>query len=181
MCRFLVLVLILCLPIIADAENHSVTTGLYKVYFDLGLPSYDAYNVIVSPENESKSISGGNTTAYQFTIDNTVGFGRSATVIITHYEKAKPILSSEDVLKLLEHKIIEQSNLILINLEDRLIDGGVGAVASYRSKDVEKVTYDAIYQPTFDPSHTFVEIVTPCPWDEGTQQLLKTFHVEKVK
>ena len=48
-----------------------------------------------------------------------------------------------------------------------------------KSKGVEKVTYDAVYQPTFDPSHTFVKIVTPCPWDEGTQQLLKTIHVEK--
>lgn len=41
-------------------------------------------------------------------------------------------------------------------------------------------SYHILYGTAFDPSRVVVEIVSMYPWDEGTLQLLKTIHVEKI-
>ncbi|NLI08246.1 MAG: hypothetical protein GX457_14315 [Thermotogaceae bacterium] len=40
--------------------------------------------------------------------------------------------------------------------------------------------YFSLYYPVFDPEMLEIGIVSYIPWNEGTLQLLKTIHVEKI-
>jgi hypothetical protein len=40
--------------------------------------------------------------------------------------------------------------------------------------------YYIMYHAEFDPGHVLVEIMSYYPWDEGTLQLLKMIHVERI-
>jgi hypothetical protein len=51
------------------AEMDSVTTGPYKISFDLGFPN-DSYNVTISPPKDSETLGGVLTTRYQVSITN---------------------------------------------------------------------------------------------------------------
>lgn len=201
---------LLIMPCIAVPD--SVTTGPYKVSFDLGLPK-EAYNITVNDPETTESLGGIEHTDYNLEIGsiNKTKFNKSdfnessfsnlaasdiarlfttydmriATITIRESKEQQQQMTAEDYPEVL--KQIDGNNPDF-RVASRKIDGGDGAVASVSLiiDPNNPITtsikgYHIIYGTEFDPNRLMVDIVSTFPWDEGTLQLLKTIHVEKVK
>ena len=69
-----------------------------------------------------------------------------------------------------------------IEVAARKIDGADGELGSgdVLISGILHKTFMAEFQPVIDCKHLMVYIDSSLPWDEGTLQLLKTIHVEKI-
>ena len=162
----------------AFAEKDSVTTGPFKVSFDLGLPK-DTYSVTVGDPKEQESLSGDKSTDYSIEIRNSTGLAGAIFIGFTDFQKdVIPTPTSED-LKAVLRSLIEANEIGFENIRsaERMIDGKQGAVASGKlsRNKIEGAMYCATYYPS---ARTGVLIMSMYPWDEGTLQLLRTIHVE---
>lgn len=171
---------VLAFPALAVPEN--ITTGLYKVSFDIGL-TRDDYNVTVPNPKETEQLSGAKETDYSVEIRNNTGLYRVMTITIKHFEEKFPIATGSDFKKGLSELYKNDPRFSGYISDVRTIDGANGAILNANiAVDSEHVlnVYEAVYQTVFD-TQTIVEIISSYPWDEGTLQLLKTIHVEEVK
>lgn len=163
-------------------ENDSVTTGPYKVSFDLGVP-HNTYNVTISEPKSTESLSGDKSIDYNIKIQNATGLSNQAYVSITYYETVQVIPTSDDQENVIRSVLVNFPNAYNVETANRVIDDSSGAIGSedvYISGSKLKI-YGAEYRPKFDPAHLNVIISSLMPWDEGTLQLLKTIHIEKVE
>jgi len=162
---FLVLIATSCV-----AEPDSITTGPYNITFDIGLPK-DAYNIKIDDPVETESLGGEKEKNFFVSVENKSIETRTVAFSITEYAEAQPsaILSSKSLKTLLERMFPSA------NIATRTIDGKEGALAEYTSGGI--TMYFAMY---FLDKYTWVQPMSGLPWDEGTLQLLKTLHVEKI-
>jgi hypothetical protein len=203
------LIALLVIPCIAELD--SVTTGPYKISFDLGLNKSD-YEITVEAPQTTEELDGTEKTNYNlqiFSINmtklNESGINKSmfinltasdiarlfvmfdahvATIGIREFKDPQQVAAAGDYVDIL--KQIDGS-YPGFKASSREIDGAEGGVASANiiidpnnPVMTSFKSYHIVYQPTFDPSYVVVEIASIYPWDEGTLQLLKTIHVEKI-
>jgi hypothetical protein len=170
-------ILLMVAPVLADPEN--ITTGPYRVSFDMGLPR--GYYVITTQDPlETESLAGEKSTEYKIDLNNESS-REIISIIITVKEKIERIVPEIMVSFL---KMDLEAHLVQ-NIESatRDIDGVKGAIVSgdYGNYYLTGKIYEATYRPLFDLNHTRVSIyVYKTPWDKGTLQLLKTIHVERL-
>jgi hypothetical protein len=176
----LAVALVMMLSMLASAENDSVTTGPYKVSFDLGFPK-GTYNITVMPPTKSEQLSG-TSNSYDITIKNNTGPLIKFKIGITQNKQISLIelLSPIDAATTMQNAITKTmkgwgfENIVASTRE---IDNTTGAIGS---------GYDATsgwtpYLATYYLSHEgLVAIYSTYPWEHGTLQLLKTIHVEKI-
>jgi hypothetical protein len=108
-----------------------------------------------------------------------------ATIGIREYKEAQTVLNTNELaqtLKTNDEGILQVSNL---KVAIRAIDNTSGAVASmdlvFDPNQIDHIeSYHVLYYAVFDPSHVTIEIMSYYPWNEGTLQLLKTIHVQRL-
>jgi hypothetical protein len=177
----LAFLLVMLVSTLALAKSDNVTTGPYRVSFDLGL-TRDGYNVTINEPLKTEGLSGDKRTEYSVLIANETGLNRFATIRIKNFMTQLPITSGSGWEQALNSINSNDPRISGLRSDARTIDGVSGGIASYTTKLDSGTILDGFqvdYQPTFDPTHTVVEILSSYPWDEGTLQLLKTIHVEK--
>ncbi len=167
---------LLSISLFASAFPDSVTTGPYKISFDLGLPKY-AYTVVVSDPKEKESLWGDKSTEYVINIKNETGVSRIASMTLTKAD-IKTFLTPDEMKQSMRY-YLPRVELTNIDTSDREIDGKKGAIMSgdLDVSGLEMKIYQASYYPSKD---TTAFITSSYPWYEGTLQLLKTIHVEKI-
>jgi len=174
----LALALMVLLSMLASAENDSVTTGPYRVSFDLGLP-HDTYNVTVQPPTETETLRGDKVRDYtiEIIIKNGSGAIGGGAIKIRQCNLETPLTPEEMVRGIREGLI--KLGLINVETSTREIDGTAGAigVGEGPTSGLDYKYYVASYYPSHD---SLVTVSSLYPWDEGTLQLLKTIHIEMV-
>jgi hypothetical protein len=177
----LLLASLLCLATIASAVPDSVITGPYKISFDIGLTRND-YRVTVSTPLNTESLGGNKSIEYSIKMINNTGATRAAFISLYCYEDQQIILTPSELVGSFRDALYDD-NARNIDSATREIDGVSGAAAScdnYISNLGYVKTYLAEYYPAFDNLHIKCMIASTYPWDEGTLQLLKTIHIEKI-
>ena len=131
MTKFLLaLALMMVLSVLASAENDSVTTGTYKISFDIGM-SKSSYNVTAVAPKTMESLSGEKSTYYEIVIQNETDFEHQLAIIgLTHYEKEQPI-ATPDKLQTNLKEVIDKYHGFNVGIVPRIIDGVSGAAGSY--------------------------------------------------
>jgi hypothetical protein len=157
------------------ASPDSIATGPFKISFDLGFTK-ENYIVTVDLPKEEESLSGEMSTLYKIKIENKTGLTRFANIVITDHQEEQKIPTAEEMASFLRPLLIDM-DAENVEATTRKIDGTVGAIAS--GDYLVFKFYHATYNPSFDPYHISVIIDSVYPWEEGTLQLLKTFHIEK--
>ena len=181
----LALVMLLSLSVLASAENDSVTTGSYKISFDIGLKHID-HTVIVDPPKETESLDGTKYTDFVINITNKTKkglFPQSIIILLTRFDKEiKPITADQIILGLTSHgeKYSETAKRQIDGVEGTILVGDLTFMEGPITIDNSKM-YQVYYYPASDPNHLVCKISSLFPWDKGTLQLLKTIHIEKVK
>jgi hypothetical protein len=173
----IVLAALIYLPILASAAPDSVITGPYNVLFDLGLPK-DAYKIDVKNPESSETLGGAASETYSFTlvqINNTTA-SNSAMVNI-HAAKQAVVPSAQRVS--LNRKEVEALGFLGVQAAARQIDGKDGVVCS-GFELVDGKTLTTYFADYYLSKSEKVLVYSDIPWDEGTLQLLKTIHIEKV-
>jgi hypothetical protein len=195
--------------VVVTAVPDSVVTGPYKISFDLGNNRNETYNVTVNAPKVTESLNGEGKTEYEITIQsvnmetiNASGINKSTLSHMDKNSALKKLVFTSGAVHTAKIWVSEFKNAARVNTADeeaedlksidgsyqdfrvakRDIDGTYGAVA-YAIVNIDSIpieAYHALYQPTFDPSHTLVEIASYYPWDEGTLSLLKTIHIETI-
>lgn len=178
----LALITLLCAPILVSAVPDSVVTGPYKISFDIGLTRSD-YNVTVAPPVMDETLGGDKRTDYSVRIANRTGLGRGASISVRTIENGNAgVLTGSDIAQALSLQYTNDPRYSNIQTAARTIDGVSGAVLSvnYATDSRTVITgYEAMYPLAFDRS-SIVDIYSLYPWNEGTLQLLKTIHIEKI-
>jgi len=165
----LLLVTFFYIQAIVWAVPYNATIGPYTVSFDMG---FSNYYFTETPWKATESLSGqkyevGSVDVYKNS-DYTEGI---AIIAITHNDEDQSFLSPSASAK--------SFGEVFDSAAVRTIDGVSGTIWS--SKLDNGITiYMAQYHPAFDPKRLNVSIVSNYLWDEGTLQLLKTIHVEKI-
>lgn len=169
------LLALLLMPCIA--ETDSVTTGPYKISFDLGLPK-DAYKIEIGDPETKESLSGEISTNYVIKLINKTGLTRTAIITLTSYEKEQVLPTQDEFVSMMKYMLISMDDVYDIEATGREIDGYKGAAGSYilRSSFNEIKMYTAAY---LSSSTAFVFIFSAYPWEEGTLQLFKSIHVDE--
>ncbi len=174
--RYLTLVLIALLFTIADVSatnDVSEIVGPYKVSFSLP----DNINVTANKEIEDgETYSGISFTLYTLRLNDSLDNYPIATFKVYQYEiKLNPDLTAEAA-----HLVDKVKSLGYISVSgyNREIDHHPGyLIVADETLDLS-VFHEGGY---FIDNMTFVNAVSYLPWDDGTLQLLKTLHVEKVE
>jgi hypothetical protein len=165
---------------IVCADPISEVVGPYKISFDLGLPHNSYYGNVSTKESES--LSGAKETIYIINIygEGTLLWKPEIEIDLTQYNYELKILSATELENILKG-ILSNQPLSGYATATREIDGTVGAIASHNVNKIlySEPWYSAIYYPTCD-NHLVCTIDSSFPWDEGTLNLLKTIHIEKV-
>lgn len=160
--------------VIANAVPEDVTTGSYKVLFDMGL-SQTSYGISIDDPKDSETITGIPKTDHMINIRNKKG-NSWAAISISKYRNPNPqpfINQPADVLdSILKNNYPGYS----IDTGSRIIDGGNGSVGWVSKGQVMK--FDAVYVAPFDPN-LIIYIQSTFPWDEGSRQLIDTIHIEE--
>ena len=176
----LIVALLITLSVLASAERDAVSTGPYKVSFDLGLP-HSSYNVVMNEPKKVETLSGDAGIEYTITISNRTS-SRIILITIENHTRESPIMSGSALAEGIKSSDSGNKHISILEAANRNIDGVDGAIVSTLygyGLLFEYKGYQAIYQPSFDPTHTSVAIVSYYPWDEGTRQLLNTIHVSR--
>jgi len=165
---------LLTVPCIAIPD--SVMTGPYKISFDLGIPK-EAYYVTVLDPKEKESLGGDKSIDYVVNIKNVTGIPRLARITLSKQEIERFLTPEE--MKMSMGSYLPEIGLTDIETSVREIDGEQGAIGAgdIDISGLEVKMYIASYYPFKD---TLVFITSSYPWDEGTLQLLKTIHIEKI-
>jgi len=159
----------------------SAITGPYRISFDLGLP-HDVYSVDLDDPIIDETLGGVKRERYLITITNDTGLS-FLTISVIKLGEAVPGISGSAMLQALD-SLDSDPRISGFQSDIRTIDGTSGAIASgtfATTEDIYITLYHAVYMLPSDPASTIVQIVSTYPWNEGTLQLLKTFHVEELR
>jgi hypothetical protein len=176
----MILAVLMFLPVYASAVSDSVITGPYNVSFDLGLPK-NIYNIDVKNPKSSETLGGAASKTYPFLVQikntTTQNSAIASIYVVISVEKQAVVPSAQRVS--LNRKEIEALGYFGVQGAARQIDGKDGVVCSGLElvNGRTPLTYFADY---YLSNSEKVFIYSGIPWDEGTLQLLKTIHVEKV-
>jgi hypothetical protein len=168
---FLALLIMPCI-----AEPDSTITGPYNISFDLGLTK-DAYKIEIEEPESSETLGGAAKETYSFWIKINNTTAPSSAMINIYVGKQTVVPSSRRVSLNIEE--IKSLGLSGVKGEARQIDGKDGVVCEgfkIISGEMER-TYFVDY---YLSNNEKVLIYSGIPWDEGTLQLIKTIHVEKI-
>ena len=152
--------------------SENVTIGSYNISFDLGIPQ-ESYNVNANGPTETVSLNGERRNEYSLSIRGNTISSQYAEVLMTQFPTAQSaaaasMSNTEKAYKMMFPTATEIST--------RKIDGKNGVVAEI------PLAQEKMYMASYSPNnHLTVLITSLYPWDEGTLQLLETFHVEKIK
>jgi hypothetical protein len=158
------------LSCVCTSEN--VTIGSYNISFDLGIPQ-ESYNVNANGPTETVSLNGEKRNEYTLRIKGNNISSQYADILMTEFPTvqsaaAASMSNTEKAYKMMFPTATEIST--------RKIDGKNGVVAEI------PLAQEKMYMASYSPNnHMTVLITSLYPWDEGTLQLLETFHVEKIK
>ena len=119
---FLALLTVPCI-----AVQDSVTTGPYKISFDLGLPK-EAYSVTTSDPKEQESLSGEKSIKYEISIKNETGVSRLASFTLTQGE-IKTLMTTDEMQAVMM-SYLSEIGLRNIDTAQREIDKKTGAIAT---------------------------------------------------
>lgn len=171
---FLVLMIMPCI-----ASPDSVVTGPYNISFDLGVNRSD-YNISMAAPKIVETLGGDERTDYSVDIIDRKDKSRTIKIFVKKTLEAGREATADVLETALELNNAGDSRISGFKTATRTIDGAGGAIASAYNNAASVEVYLALYQPLFDPTHTLVELQSTYPWEEGTLQLLKTIHVEKI-
>lgn len=176
----LMFVALFCLQAAALAAPDSVVTGPYKVSFDMGVPVTD-YMATTSDPTTAESLSGDVSTDYKINIKNKIGMTKFAQVDLTYRPKGMTLPSESDLLLIANNAIQAMPQATNVQTATRPIDGTYGGVASYdyRTDAGYFKMYSLTYFPISEEGYIQVIITSAYPWENGTLQLFRTFHLEK--
>jgi hypothetical protein len=174
----LLLAALICMQVAVMAVPDSVTTGPYKISFDLGM-SKDMYKVEIVDPKTKESLSGEVSTDYEIKLINKTGLSRRAGITLTSYEADQVVPAQEDLITGMKYVILQMDDMYDSEAVGRKIDGydGVVATGTMKTSGYELKTYFATY---YASSTMSIIIFSAYPWSEGTLSLLKTIHVERV-
>jgi hypothetical protein len=160
------------------AVPDSVTTGPYKISFDLGIPK-EAYYVTVSDPKEKESLGGDKSITYSIFIKNVTGISRIALIALTITKPELKTFLTPEEMQMSMRSYLPKSGLTNIETSAREIDGKTGAIASgdMDISGLEIKLYQASYYPSKD---TMAFVQSSYPWDEETLSLLKSIHIETI-
>jgi len=154
------------------AELNSVTTGPYKVSFDLG-PKAENSTIEAKEGFDTEARDG---TAYiQYDINIEGDTPHTAFISISKWQKE---LSSSALKNETTHQLKVNGNSDS-PIVTRTIDGHEGLITEFdlAYNSYKPRCYFAIW---LIDSYTAVKLASTYPWDEGTLQLLKTIHIEEI-
>jgi hypothetical protein len=179
-----ILAFLACLQSTVYGVQDSVTTGPYKISFDLGIGK-DAYNLTVAEPKKEEALNGDISTVYRMTIQNNTGVSQVLDLKLTRDETASPVFSEEELKQVTAYAVSSMQSVVPSSVEIavRSIDGTKCGIASF---DLEWLpgflvhTYWLHYSPTSDLGYARVGIISTYPW-ENTLQFLKTVHVAYVR
>lgn len=167
----LVLVSVLLLSSVAFAKPENVAVGPYKVSFDLG----KVCSVVADKPESSETLQGSNITTYDISVKNNEG---EAHIFISEYPDTLVDVSTDSLKKLIEGKL-KGLGVANYNTYDRELDGKPGVVGFAQNPGLPTM-YVATYSPDSEGNagHITCDIISSFPLEEGTQNLLKTIHIE---
>jgi hypothetical protein len=184
----MILLALICLPVSALAENESVIMGPYNVSFDLaGAKNMISYHIEPVHESISEDLSSDYTNTYYFSINisqPSVPKNRYKNIDLSLITSNSTIPKYDELYYKREIYNLLDGFTKEFDFAPRIIDGSQGYVGSgcfsgsalYCLK-----SYAAIFNPPIDPDHVECRIFSSLvDWEEGTLQLLKTIHVEKI-
>jgi hypothetical protein len=196
----ILLAALLFLPALALAENDSVVMGSYKVSFDLaGAKNMISYHLEPVHESTSEDLSSDYKNIYYFSINISQPSIRKNEYLYNDIDLE--LITSNSIIPKYDELYYKKEiyNLLAgprgtwcgfgtlsstndFDFSPRIIDGGQGYVGSGGSSIMFAMTsYAAIFHPSIDPDHVECRIFSNLVgWDEGTLQLLKTIHIEKI-
>lgn len=174
-----ILCALIFLPILVSAVPDNVTTGPHNISFDIGSKKSD-YSVTLAAPKTVESLGGDERTDYSIDIIDKTDKSKFIKITIKKALKASPIATADVLETALKLNNVGDSRISGLQTATRNIDETSGAIASAHNNLASVTVYQALYQPMFDPTHIMVELISTYPWEEGTLQLLKTIHVEKV-
>jgi hypothetical protein len=198
--KAILVLLALCMAAPCLAEDQSVTTGPFKITFDLGIPKA-SYSINVSaPQTTYSPVPRG---IWSYIGDDVYSFEQLYTkleldhmtyrVNLTNNTNAKMFISitlkdfrrdqvsySPNELASIAKSIMEQMPQVRDVQEfGRMVRGANGGMASGKI-DIGDGFYRDIYLVIYIPDpRSEVSIISTYPWDEGTHQLLKTIDVQR--
>ncbi|MFZ2472760.1 MAG: hypothetical protein WAW52_12585 [Methanothrix sp.] len=167
---------LLIMPCIAVPD--SVTTGPYKVTFDLGLPE-DTYTILVSDPKESETLDGSKNMDYRITIENKTKDTSMANIGLIYYIDRENDVPNADQMGPIIEDLARAMKFRSAKTAVRDIDGTIGGIAQADFVGSAKI-YLIEFLPLIDQKHLRCDILSTLPWDEGTLSLLKTIHIEKI-
>lgn len=109
------------------AAPDNVTTGPYKVSFDIGLKKSD-YNVIIKESNAVEGLSGDKWTEYYVNIADKTGSNHLATIVIKSLAASIPINTGSDWAKILNSIDLDDPRVSGLRTYSRPIDGTDGGI-----------------------------------------------------
>jgi len=177
------LLTLLIMPCIA--EPGSIMAGPYKVSFDIG-STRDYYDVALWTPIEIESAIGDKGTEYAVEITSKLNQNDSIIIKISYFKDNQTNYTAYDLKETSDLGYGKYPEFFEnYSSEVCTIDGTTGVVISLMALSMNNTgnkyrMYQANYLPIFDPTHTYVMVVSLYPWNEGTLQLLKTIHVEKI-
>jgi hypothetical protein len=178
----LLLAALICLQGMAFAVPDSVTTGPFKISFDLGVPKAN-YTITVSDPATKEALDGEVSTNYEFMIRNKIGMTQLADISITYRPNTAILPSDSDLETIANLGMSQVAGATNIETAVRPIDGTHGGVSScdYISSIGSVKMYGVSYYPTLEAGHTQVVISSSYPWESETLQLLRSIHVERIQ
>lgn len=171
------LVALFCLQVCAIAAPDSAIAGPFKISFDMGF-SNDSYKIDIKDPVTKEALSGDKITEYGLVITNMTGLNRKATITLKTHEQDQIIPTAEETQKMLNSVFSLMGRACNVESAVRMIDNTKGGIAS---ANVCGSPDEQLCMIEWYPSHKMdYNIISTYPWDEGTLQLLKSIHIEKI-
>jgi len=194
----LALALIVLLSVLGSAENDSTIAGPYNISFNLdGAKDSISYQVSPTEVSTSEDLSSDYKTTYYFNINISKSSFRENEYLYNKIYIA--LIFSNSTIPTYDESYYKKEIYDLLsgpraawcfglfsytdgfNFAPRIIDGNQGYVGTGTHDVLLSIpAYAAIFNPPIDPVHVECRIFSEAGWDEGTLQLLKTIHIEKI-
>ena len=157
---------------VGTAKQESISAGPYNVSFNLS--TADPYYIKILQPAAKETYSGMPYTEYDIEINDTIplkpglNINRLVSIDISHFQGQEGF-NAGDIARSLE------PYRAFITLYNRTIDDKAGFLEVISIMGVNKFSFGYSLD-----SQTVVAVSSMFPWEEGTMDLVKTFHVEEV-
>ena len=179
--KFAILIALLCmLTLSAWATPVSVVTGPYRVTFDMDL-SNNSYSITANSPKISEALSGYDQTEYLINIQSKHDRNTFANINLVYTDTINPEMPTPKEMEAAFNYIMLTDIIDVSNVESaqRTIDNTTGIAGAYDYKNKVRM-FMAMYYPEFDGGRLCCLIGSTYPWDDGTRQLLRTIHVDRI-